>query len=523
MNLWRKWALPALAVLTILWLAAGAGRVWCLDDGLRLLAASGSAVHRITDLGQVVNSLPGAPVMPDALARSTFPLAEPFVHWDGATPRLVFPPLYLGLLWLFLRLGQAGPVLLALATTFLLAWAARRLAMSRGARLEDSTWLAALLASPVLFYLGTSWEVGITTALLLLLVQEEHEPLPERLSFAYGLLPWARPEMLVLWAGAFLLLKGGRRRLMALGGFVAGTLFHRAMTGSWLWLQVLENTKGQGPQLLERLARFWLPETGAWAWGAVMVFVLLGWNRGLPPWARTGTWLIYAAGAASFLVAQLAGAQTLQPDWGLLLTAPLAVAWLAGRSKGALGGKWSKGEILLLASLVLISLASPVAEGFHWGPRLLVPLLSVMGLMWVLEERAGPSRRMALALGMGVQLVGVVLLGLRHAELRRQDEALQHLRAPVLVTGESWLLGDHPQLAQDRLVYLPWGASPSRQLVEALRRRHLSELDLVCRPDHPLPRYLEDSLGLKPLSLPQALQGGSLTRALEWRRYGLNP
>lgn len=508
-----------LSLLLLVWLAAGAGQPWCLDNGLRLLAASGPDVLQVTDLGLVVNASSSALVLPDALTRSTHPVVAPFVHWEGGRAHLVFPPLYLSLLWAFSRLGKTGPVLLALCTGLLLSWAARRFAQSQGAEDDDPLWLPALLASPVLFYLGTTWEVGLVCALVLLLLQERKRPLPPMLSTLYGFLPWLRPEALIFWAGGFLLLQGWRRRAWSAVSFLVGIVLHRQVTGSWLWLQVEENFADSVWRPLHTVATLGLPVAeGAWIWLALPLLALL------VLLARTGSWLIwlaYGLSLTSFFLAQAESGQDLRPCWGVLATAPLAAALLVDLCTR----RWRllrEPEWLILAIfLVVVGIASPVAAGFHWGPRLWVPALVPLTLLWAQRMPAGPTRRAGLGVGVLVQALGLLVLAQRHSEWRSQSQVLTELQAPALLVGESWLLGDHPALAHERLVYLPWGTGPARALLPALQGRNISTVDVVARPGHPLSRYLQDSLSFQLVDAPIRLQGGALTKPLEWRRYRL--
>jgi hypothetical protein len=505
-----------LSALLLVWLVAGAGTPWCLDDGLRLLAASGPDAARVAQLDAVVNS--GPPALPLTLKAPLYPVVEPFVEWTGRGPTLVFPPLYLLLLWLFRQLGEAGPPLLALLSALFLAFAAQRLARvtpgadAAGRRL----WWIALLGSPVLFYLGVSWEFALATALLLLLLRERLAPWPLPVSLLHGLLPWLRPELALVWAGGLFLLKGWPRRLLSLAGFGAGLLLHHALTGRWIWLQVSSNYEGAPWRPLANLASFWLPAHQGWALGAGLA--LLGGLGALQLWKRGRTWAapLWLAGAAGFAWSQAAGADQMLPCWGALATAPLAVWGLLGLLKQE--GRAGLGpELLLLgAQLLFITLASPVNLGFHWGPRLLVPALVPLGLWAVLREPSPGVRRLWLGGALAAQLAGVLLLGLRRDLVARQDEALARLEAPVLLTSETYLVGDHPSLAAGRLVAYPsQGERHIRPLLAHLRQSDVDRLDLVVRPGHPLPVLLVRHLGLEPLAAPQPLPTSRLGAPLE--------
>ena len=524
MNALRGWSLPA-ALALLLWLAAGVGTPWCLDDGLRLLAASGPSLAGVHDLGAVVNTdaTLGVPVFPDQLTRATFPIICPFVHWQDGRALLVFPPLYLALLWTAERLGALGPVLLALLTGLLLAWAARRFTRDEvQPTAHVPAWLMGLLASPVLFYLGVSWEVGLVSALLLLLLQERRRPLPAGVSALYGLLPWLRPEALLLWAGGLMLLHGRTRRLLSLAGLLVGALLQRALTGHWAWLQVLENSVQTAPRSWDNLAAFWLPAgSGPWAWAGLGALALLAWASRRDTREETAAWLLLVGLAAAFAVTQFRDTQQILPCWGALFSAPLAVGMLAGLSRAEIRRGIGPELALLALFLGAVSLASPVNQGFHWGPRLLVPALLPLGLWFVLRGRAGWPRRLALGLALAVQAVSLMLLAGRQHTVELQDQVLAELCAPALVTSEFFLLGDHPWLAQGRLLYLPWGEGPAMALVEGLRGRGVGEIDLVSSPGHPLARFLEQGLGLQPIDGPRLILGSRLGQPLEWRRLRL--
>jgi len=511
-----------LSVMLMVWLVAGAGTPWCLDDGLRLLASSSPQLSRVAELDAVVNL--GPPTLPLALKAPLYPVVEPFVEWTGRGPTLVFPPLYLLLLWLFRQLGVAGPPLLALLSALVLAFATQRLAASTP--VADATgrrlWGLALLGSPVLFYLGVSWEVALATALLLLLLRERACPWPLPVSLLHGLLPWLRPELALIWAGGLFLLKGWPRRLLSLAGFAAGLLLHHALTGRWIWLQVTSNFEGATWNPLANLASFWLPTyQGPFLW---LGLPLLAGLVALRLWKTWSVWAapLWLAGAAGFAASQAAGEGQLLPCWGALATAPLAVWGLAGllRKENRTG---LEPELLLVgAQLLFITLASPVNVGFHWGPRLLVPVLVPLGLWAVLREPSRAGRSLWLGAAVAVQLVAVVLLGLRRDLVASQDEILARLAAPALLTSELNLVGDHPALAAGRLVAHPFeGERHIRPLLAQLRAANLRELDLVVRPGHPLPILLVDHLGLEPLAPPEALPASRLGTPLEVHRLVL--
>lgn len=520
----RHGAFLAGAALLLLWLAWGADRPWCLDDGLRLLAASGPAVERVAELDAVVNTGPAAPVLPDQLERTTFPVVQPFVHWEGGRPLLVFPPLYLTLLWMASRLGAAGPVLLALLTGLLVAWAARRFLRREGlaGHRPASGWLVGLLASPVLFYLGTSWEIGLTTALLLLLLQERRDPLPIAASPLYGLLPWLRPEAVLLWAGGLLLLRGWRRRLLSASGFLAGALLHRWLTGSWIGLQMMENWGHRPLNPLTNLAAFWLPApAGPWLWAGLAVLATLIASQWRDTRVQVVAALMWVGLAGAFAAMQRNGDHQLLPCWGALLTAPAAVALLARWAAGR-GWRGIAPEAALLSGyLLIVSLASPVDLGFHWGPRLHVPALVPLSLWYLTRGPSGWPRRLGLGLALSAQLISLLLLNGRRQLVAEQDVVLAGLSAPALVTSELYLLGDHPWLARGRLVHLPWGEAPARALIPALRQRGVREIDLLTPPGHPLPVYLGEVLGLRPDPAFRLIPGSRLGQAQEWRRLTL--
>ncbi len=509
------WILGAGAVLLLLWLAAGAGRPWCLDDGLRLLAASGPELGRVAELDAVLNA--GAVQPSSPLKAPLYPVLEPFVQWRGQGPLLVFPPIYLALLWLFSRLGELGPALLALLSALGLAWAAQRLAQATAPDEVSgwrSPWLAALLASPVLFYLGISWEFTLASLLVLLLLRERRRPWPHWVSLAHGLLPWLRPELLLIWVGGLFLLRGWTRRLFSLAGCAAGLLLHHALTGSWLWLQVRTNFAQGGWHPLQNLASFLLPvPAGAWAWlGAGLLLGLVAAQR----WPRLElpallAWLV--AGLA-FGLQQATASDQLLPSWGLLLAAPLAVAALLR----ALRPDWRRGlepELALLAAfLLVVILLSPVNQGFHWGPRLLLPALLPLGLWFLQRESAGWPRRLLLGLALSAQLVSLLLLAGRRELVQRQDAQLAVLRAPVLATTEPYLLGDHPWLARERTLYRPFGEKAARTMLQELRAQGVRELDLAVRPGHPLPILLVRHLELVPRAAPLEVAGSRLGSAL---------
>jgi hypothetical protein len=180
-------------------------------------------------------------------------------------------------------------------------------------------------------------------------------------------------------------------------------------------------------------------------------------------------------------------------------------------------------ELALVGTfLLLVSLASPLSQGFHWGPRLLVPALLPLGLWFVSREPAGWPRRLALGLSLAAQALSLALLAGRRHTVAEQDRVLSDLHAPVLLTSEFFLLGDHPGLARGRGVYLPWGEAPARALTESLRAQGVGEIDLLTPAGHPLPVLLERHLGLRVLGAPTEIPGSRLGLPLEWRRLVLS-
>lgn len=512
-----------LAAALLLWLVAGAGLPWCLDDGLRLLAASGPRLERVAELDAVVNT--GALQPSSPLKAPLFPVLEPFVQWKGQGPLLVFPPLYLALLWLFRRLGEFGPTILAALSALGLAWAARGLLgeADHGSAPQPAVplWLWGLLASPSLFYLGTSWELTLTSLLLLLLLRERTRPWPLWVSLGYGLLPWLRPEALLLWAGGLVLLRGWPRRALSVGGFLAGLWLQQSLTGSRVWLQVKTNFAGADWNPLANLGSFWLPApAGLWIWlGAGLLLALLAAQRfrrlELPALA------VWGLALAIFLYQQATQETQLLPSWGLLVAAPAAL-WALLRFLRPELRRGLEPELALLASfLLVVTLLSPVNVGFHWGPRLLVPALLPLGLWWLQREPEVGSRRVVLGLGVGLQLLSLVLLAGRHQLVREQDRQLEGLRAPVLVTTESYLLGDHPWLARERTLLRPFGEKAARTMLQELHVRQVRELDLVVRPGHPLPILLVRHLGLLPRAAPLDLPGSRLGSPLVLHQLSL--
>lgn len=508
-----------LAAALLLWLAAGAGRPWCLDDGLRLLAGGGPSLARVAELDAVVNSGELQPSSP--LKAPLYPVLEPFVQWKGQGPMLVFPPLYLALLWLFLRLGPLGPALLAGLSGLGLAWAARALAGGRTDSPGLPVWLWGLLASPLLFYLGVSWEFTLTSLLVLLLLRERDRPWPAWVSLFYGLLPWLRPEALVFWVGGLPLLRGWPRRALSALGFGLGLLLHQALTGSWLWLQVPANFVGSSWRPLDNLSSFWLSAlSGPWLWGGLALVLLLlaaqRWRQlELPGLA------LWSMGLALFALSQARGEQQLLPSWGLLVAAPTTLWALLRFLKPDLRRGHEPELALLAAFLMVVTLLSPVNAGFHWGPRLLVPALLPLGLWWLEREPVRWARRWVLGLGLAAQLVSLLLLAGRRELVAGQDRALRSLQAPVLATSEAYLLGDHPWLATDRVLLRPFGEKAARTMLQELQARGVGELDLVVRPGHPLPILLVRHLGLIPLAAPLSLPDSRLGAPLVLHRLRL--
>jgi len=231
-------------------------------------------------------------------------------------------------------------------------------------------------------------------------------------------------------------------------------------------------------------------------------------------------WAAWLGLAAAVAVIQWPGPGRLNVDQGLLVAAPLAAAALLGWRPRR---DWERRgpETLLLAAFLLVTvLSTPVARGFHWGPRLLVPALLPLGLFFLLD-RPARSTAAPLALAVALQLAGLGVLAGRRSLVRAQDAALADC-GPVVLTSEFTLLGDHPALADGRLVLLPEGEGPVTRTLTALQRAGVRELDLVATPGHALTRYLTAVLAL-PADPPRAVPGGRLGRALEIRRVELAP
>lgn len=520
------WLAPVLFLLLLGWLSAGSDAPWCLDNGQRRLAATAPSLAEVCDLSAVVNA--GAP-LDSARLRETFPLVEPFVQWRDGRPLSVFPPATSAVLWLASRAGgpRAG-----VALWLLLGGLALGGALLANLRAEDGldaatrrwTALAALAASPALFYLGTVWETLPLAAGLLLLLRERRRPLPEAVSVVYGLLPWLRPEAWLLWAGGLLLLRGARRRLLSVLGLLAGLALQLWLTGSPWSLQLSANYADFAWKPLQAL-RTLLLLPGGWPWLAASLAAVAALAVGLRREDRRfegvawGLWALLAL-VFGLWQARLDGA--LRPDWGLALTAPLALAGLLAWRPRRDWSRRGPETALLLAFVAAVCLATPVSGGFHWGPRLLVPALLPLGLGFLLDARR--ERRLWLApllLALVVQAAGVGLLQARRGLVRAQDAALADA-ASVVLTSELSLVGDHPGLAAGRLVLLPHGEQPVQRALLALRKAGRREFDLVASEGHPLVQYLSRVLGL-PAGEVRPLPGGRLGRPLQLQRFELAP
>jgi len=349
-----------------------------------------------------------------------FPVVRPWAESRALDQvESVFPPMVGVLHWLAARLHPRAWIVLNVLLLLQLALVMRR---------TLSPLAAAAVLAPLAFYAGTNWELVLLAAVLVAAVQWRDRPWTLAL---LGLLPALRPDSLpfVLLVLADLLRRRQHTGTLTLLASTLGFLgVNAAFSGSLLPPHLTANYHGAAPAPLANAAGLLLAGPGLLAWLSLPALALLA----LALRRRSAGWEAAAVLLLAGLLCWRAAARPLFPDAGALLVAPLALLY-AFRWKDLAARHGRLLAAAPLAWLVVVVLATPVARGFHFGPRLLLPPLLLMTWMAVREQEGRGMPRLLSWYTVGVALAGLILLKVRQGELARQEESL-HGATPMVLT-----------------------------------------------------------------------------------------
>ncbi|MDD5087953.1 MAG: hypothetical protein PHI18_04025 [bacterium] len=475
------------ALLLALALRFPAGGVWTIDDGVKRIAATESAgfwAERLPD-GGIRARL--------AHPEENLPLNRPFAKREGRGLTLGFAPLTRALAKLAFGAGETGwrvvPALVAI-----LLWIACEIAGLR----------FAFLLLPLTFYGLVPWEHALSWLLavpaLYLTFVHPGRSRGAWLAGAGALLALAsalRPETLLLAAALPIYLWLARRRVhsmrlslgIALGIAVFGIAYY-AMGGGSPLAQLSMNFPAEGAPFapgtwIEQrgLAVYWMfvqCDPNPWLSLGILALIVLG-AMLLVRAEQTKTIVLYGLGA--LLLAGGIGFYQVR-----LWSSPIPLLWLILGNSLVTAVPWAlllfhgsfvnrpalKLALILMGAAVLLT---PVWEGVHWGPRV---LLFASPLLLIDLYRSGRARGLAFAALLAVTLIQTASsAALVQARMRETGDrvalARAHLGTPVICPTTSQC-ADLAALWEGREFFT---ASTPRELRQLLGEFRFASLDTV--------------------------------------------
>lgn len=469
-HVWVVGAVVAAATMYVVvaWHLTQPGTFWSVDNGLRFVQLQSLRLQGYRTLAAYY---PAGDLDPD---RKFYPIAEGFAyHRTGRT--------YLSIPWLFPLvsaplygwLGQVGlvviPALCALLAAYLVGAAGAREAPGAGA----AACLLVAVASPLLVYGAVLWDhaplVALAAGAVFLLLPQEYAGRVERTVWAGFLLgagawlrneayPFAAAVLVGLWAS------GRASKVPQVAAGMAIPLLPLWAYNQWWFghplgnkaVSVLQTAASPGligylhvrvlvayDALLsvEHYTRAFLPERVPEA-GLVAASIMAGaalLRAGLvresPSWAAAGGLLLAGVGLGLFL-ARL-------PVMGLLPSAPfVALAWVRKPRDATDRFLWIVAGLYTAGVLAVSSVG-----GLQWGPRYLLPVIPVLGILCARSVACARGQRARLGCvlvgiiaalvvsGLALQLLGVRFI--RHSldTLRAMEDALRSTRYAVLASG----------------------------------------------------------------------------------------
>ncbi len=516
------WAL-ALVVMALLLPRPGG---WTIDDGVKRIAAT-------VGQGFWAEQIPDGPVRASLDDPAAFPSLDPpfAVHTAGGF-RTGFSPLTRA--WFHLFEGHDVALRLAIALAVILLWAL----------LEANGFALAFLLLPLTFYGLTPWEHGWSWLLLwpLLWITLVRPTTKSIWHFAAGLTaaPAAimRPEtgVLVIVMIGYLLYRKQYRSLLLMfcGGALAlasHALLH-AVTGSEpLLAQVQLNLTrihsasvwlhGRGDAFYALFLR--MDEQPGVSWALLAAFglgaALLGWHERKPRRAFLVAGMILLAAWTAALQYRLWSHPL--PPYIIMFGNSLftALPWTAVLLRPPYRGRVA----LLLAMIcaVIVALVTPVWNGVHWGPRLLLFAAPLLIIDLYQTKRARGWMFAALVGVTAVQtLSSAVLVYARDQELADRHERLSQKLGNVVVCSHSTECADLAPLWLGREFFTANDRRALRQLLIQFRKHGVDTCWLHLPAQDRL--YVETFPEAKPVwpHRMTVLNAGTLYKT-QWRVYEL--
>jgi|GEM_PF-1609616 len=455
--------LVIIALLYLILLLASPSGFWIIDEGNKYLWAenfSSTGSLKLADHSGAVS--PG---------HSSFRPPFSIPAKDNAGQITVFSPLFIVLISPLVKIGGwKAAALFPLLSTLLLLHLCKILA----GRLQiEYRWYTTLLlgaASPLLFYSITLWEHTLALALLLGgLILALPEDQNKRHSFYAGILFalafYLRPETGIFALTLWIFLTSWKKSVI-FGGITTLILlipFNWLLTGSPIPLQTTANfitrwsELSAGQWLITRLDAIYallLQSSDLWYLSIIPIISLLcflflpGVFKLLFPLSLLVLGVVNWFNPDPFL--------DLGEHASMLYTAPVFLLPLLAKPENAAGKKI---RLALLIAVPLVILSLPVYKGIHFGPRLLLTLIPLGGILFTPYiarlYKTGQIFRFDALIGLlafqiFITAWSVDLLFTRRAANLDRQEILLSKSNPALVTLQWWLPQEIPALHRQR-------------------------------------------------------------------------
>ena len=440
---------------------------WVIDEGNKFIWA-----QNLIDEGSLELKDRAADISPDNSA-----FKRPFsVASDGGRRQMTtFSPLFIILTAPLAALGGMKlALLLPMVAALGLIIAVRHTAHLLGFPFTPLAILLLGLASPLLFYSVTLWEHGLSILLGVAALNCSMSALGgisrKLLSGAlFALSVYLRPEMAVFALGVWIFICRERGWIL-IGGLMGAALiagFNWSLTGSAVPLQISTNYAlkwgdiGAAGLVMSRLDSFYalLLEGGhLWYMSVILIaaaaayFFLPGILKFLFPLLSIVLVFLSFFDSTPFY--------NLIHRNSLLYCAPLYFAALSFKADTAVQRSFKR---LIYFTALVIPLLAPVFGGIHFGPRLLLPLIPLLGIAAAAyiqrETRSGNVFRADAVWGLVLAQALVTIWGLSLLEGRRnansiRAEVILEKSENTIITLQWWLQQEIPELYQTRDFYL---------------------------------------------------------------------
>ncbi len=516
------WAV-ALVVMALLLPRPGG---WTIDDGVKRIAAT-------VGHGFWAEQVPDGPLRASLDDPAAFPpLDSPFAERVPGGFTIGFSPLTRA--WFHVFEAHDLALRLAIALAAILLWAV----------LEMNGFALAFLLLPLTFYGLTPWEHGWSWLLLwpLVWVTLVRPSSKSTWNFVAGLLAapamLLRPEtsvLVVAMIGYLVYRKQYRSLLLLFSGGALALLSHallHTVTGSEpLLAQVQLNLArihsvtgwlhGRVDTFYALFFRMDRQPGLSWAMLAtfVLAVVLIGWHERRPRRAFLVTGIVLLT--AWTVVLQYRVWSHPLPPYIIMMGNSLftALPWTAVLVRPPYRGRTAL--LLAIVCAVVVAFVTPVWNGVHWGPRL---LLFVAPLLVVDLYQTKRARGWMFAALLGVAAVqtlsSAVLVYARDKELADRNQRLSQKLGRVVVCSHSTQCADLAPLWPGREFFTANDRRALRQLLIQFRERDVDTCWLHLAAQDPL--YVETFPEGKPVwpHRMTVLNAGTLYKT-QWRVYEL--